>query len=84
MEAGCYRFRSGKAILLWMGFICRLYVYQDEQLNVAGGKLSIKWRQIRAYCFDSALHKIKAVLTDPEKDHLETWIPTLEFFYVAL
>lgn len=75
MEAGVpVGSEAGKGYFIVDGFHLPPVMFTQDEANsmLLAGKLVDKMadKSVRA-AFDSALHKIKAVLTDPEKDHLE-------------
>ncbi|HCW09029.1 MAG TPA: DNA-binding transcriptional regulator [Cytophagales bacterium] len=75
MEAGVpVGSEAGKGYFIVDGFHLPPVMFTQDEANsmLLAGKLVDKMadKSVRA-AFDSALHKIKAVLSDPEKDHLE-------------
>jgi predicted DNA-binding transcriptional regulator YafY len=75
MEAGVpIGSEAGKGYFIVDGFHLPPVMFTQDEANsmLLAGKLVDKMadKSVRV-AFDSALHKIKAVLSDPEKDHLE-------------
>jgi predicted DNA-binding transcriptional regulator YafY len=75
MEAGVpIGSEAGKGYFIVDGFHLPPVMFTQDEANsmLLAGKLVDKMadKSVRT-AFDSALHKIKAVLSDPEKDHLE-------------
>lgn len=75
MEAGVpLGSEAGKGYFIVDGFHLPPVMFTQDEANsmLLAGKLVDKMadKSVRA-AFDSALHKIKSVLSDPEKDHLE-------------
>jgi predicted DNA-binding transcriptional regulator YafY len=84
MEAGVpIGSEAGKGYFIVDGFHLPPVMFTQDEANsmLLAGKLVDKMadKSVRI-AFDSALYKIKAVLTDPEKDHLENLDSNIEVF----
>jgi len=84
MEAGVpIGSEAGKGYFIVDGFHLPPVMFTQDEANsmLLAGKLVDKMadKSVRV-AFDSALHKIKAVLSDPEKDHLENLDSNIEVF----
>ncbi|GHM99275.1 hypothetical protein WSM22_07650 [Cytophagales bacterium WSM2-2] len=84
MEAGVpIGSEAGKGYFIVDGYHLPPVMFTQDEANsmLLAGKLVDKMadKSVRI-AFDSALHKIKAVLSDPEKDHLESLDSNIQVF----